>query len=238
MYFIFIICFIIAFFITVLIFSRIKYIEHNLTLLSALIGVIEVRDPNLEGHSLNVRNFSLLLYYHLPFSYQIQINPLKLQYAALFLDIGKLCIPSSIIEKCGKLGKDELDIIHYHPHLSANVLQNVKGFQKIAKWIKFHHERVDGRGYYKLKGDEIPLASRIMAVADTFSALVMERTYKPSLSYEDAIAELRLAAGSQLDRALVEYFCAISMRDIEKSMEEVKAQMQMYSLENCMSKKE
>ena len=235
---IFLLCFIIAFFIIVLLFSRIKYIEHNLTLLSALIGVIEVRDPNLEGHSLNVRNLSLLLYYHLPCAYRIRINPLKLQYAALFIDIGKLLIPSSIIEKCGKLGKDELDIIRHHPHFSANVLRNVKGFQKIAKWIKYHHERVDGRGYYKLKGEEIPLASRIIAVADTFSALIMERTYKPSLSYEDAIAELRLAAGSQLDKTLVEHFCAISIRDIENSMAEVKCQMQEYSMENCLSKKE
>ena len=219
-----------------------EYMQLNLVktrsidLLEALIGVIEVRDPNLEGHSLHVRNLSLLLYYNLPFSYRFKLNSLDLQYIALLIDIGKMCIPSSIIEKSGKLGKEELLLIRNHPLLSENVLLNVKGFEKIARCIKYHHERFDGKGTYQLKGEEIPLASRIVAVADTFSALTMNRTYKPSLSYEEAISELRLVSGSQLDKTLVEYFCSIPLRDIEKSMEIVKAQMQKYSLENCMTK--
>ena len=205
-----------------------RYEKRTLSLLTALIGVVEMRDPNLEGHSLHVRNLSMLLYDNLPWSYRVRIPLRDLQFTALLLDVGKLCIPSAIIEKSGKLKKNELDLIRHHPEMSEKVLLRVKGFSKIAKWIKYHHERVDGNGLFKLKGEEIPLASRIVAVADTFSALTMERNYKPRLSYEEANTELRLVAGTQLDKNLVKYFCAIPIRDIEKSMDEVKKQMKKY----------
>lgn len=82
-----------------------RYEKRTLSLLTALIGVTEMRDPNLEGHSLHVRNLSMLLYDNLPWSYRVRIPLRDLQFTALLLDVGKLCIPSAIIEKSGKLKK-------------------------------------------------------------------------------------------------------------------------------------
>lgn len=206
--------------------------ERSMELLEAMVGVIEAGDPNLDGHSLHVRNLTMLLYDNLPFRLRIKVHAQSLQYAALLLDVGKLGIPRSIINKSGKLEKNDWDFVRRHPEIGMKVLSPIKNFDTIALWIKYHHERVDGSGYYHLKGDEIPLASRLIAIADTYSAITMDRNYKPSRTYEEAITELKLVAGKQLDPELVEYFCTISLRKIEESTEEVKQKMQRYQEEN------
>ena len=205
--------------------------RRTAALLSALVGVIEARDPNLYGHSLNVRNLSLLLWEKLPLNMRLSVNAADLEVASLLLDVGKMRLPTELVTKGGKLSEDELEIIKRHPEIGSEILIDEKGFQKICEWIKYHHERVDGGGYYALKGREIPLGARIAAVTDTFSALVMERNYKPSLGYEEAIAELRLVAGKQLDSFLVERFCTISPDEIEASLKSVREKMQKYRVD-------
>ena len=204
----------------------------NMELLEALVGVIEAGDPNLDGHSLHVRNLAMLLYSNLPPRYRLRLNADDLQYAALLLDIGKLGVPRAIINKSGKLEPEEWEFMRRHPEIGAMILQPIPSFAKIARWIQYHHERVDGSGYYHLRGSEIPLASRIIAIADTYSAITMDRNYKPSRTNEDAIAELRLVAGSQLDAELVACFCRIPVREIEASMNSVRQKMQRYQSEN------
>lgn len=202
-----------------------EFDEHGIEILETVIGVIEAEDPNLEGHSLHVHNLVLMLYENLPLRYRIRVNLNKLEYAALLLDLGKFGIPREIINKSGKLTKNEKELIQKHPEFGARIVKQIDFFDEISEWIKYQHERVDGSGYYHLKGDEIPIESRILAVADTFSALTMERSYRASLNYEQAIAELKIVSGTQLDGEIVKYFCMIPLRKIEHSECYVKSKM-------------
>ena len=206
--------------------------ERAMSLLEAMVGVIEAGDPNLEGHSIHVRNLTMLLYDSLPLGLRLKINPHNLEMAALLLDVGKLGVPRSIINKAGKLEPEEWDFIRRHPEIAVKILQSIKSFDTISLWIKYHHERVDGGGYYHLRNEQIPLASRLIAVADTYSAITMERSYKATMPHEDALAELRQAAGSQLDSMIVEIFCHIPYKKIEQSLIDVKQRMQRYDEEN------
>lgn len=203
--------------------------SRAIEIIEMLIGVIEAGDENLDGHSLHVHNLSMLLYDHLPFSYRIRINANDLEYASLLIDIGKLGVSRRVLGKSGKLGAEEWELMKRHPEIGVKILGSVPYFDRISGWVLYHHERVDGNGYYKLQGDQIPLASRLMAVADTFSAITMARSYKPSYANEEAISELKLVAGTQLDAKLVDIFCNIPMNRITACMEDVKKRMERYS---------
>ena len=200
--------------------------ENCLDLLENIVGVIESCDPNLEGHSLNVKNLTLMLFDMLPFRYRIQIDLYQLSLAALLLDLGKLGLPRDIINKAGKLEAQEKRIMSHHPEIGAAVIGRVRGLRQVSVWVKYHHERFDGKGNYHLKARQIPLESRILAVVDTFSALIMDRSYKSSMTYPEAITELRLVAGSQLDPELVEYFCRIPPKKIERSLNKVQRKIE------------
>lgn len=201
---------------------------RSMNVLETLVGVIEAGDENLDGHSLHVQNLTMLMYDHLPLSSRLKINPINLQYASLLLDIGKLGIPRSIIDKKGKLSPKERELVQRHPEICVDIFNKIPSFTSVTYWVKYHHERVDGNGYYKLKGEEIPLASRILAIADTYSAITMDRSYRPSLPHENAISELRLVAGSQLDPKLVELFCSIPKKKIADCMLDVRSRMKKY----------
>ena len=204
--------------------------ENTMQVLESLVGVIEAGDENLDGHSLHVQNLTMLMYDYLPFLMRLKINSYNLQYAALLLDVGKLGIPRNVIDKKGKLTPDEKDLIQRHPEICVEIFKKIPSFNIITSWVKYHHERVDGNGYNKLKGKEIPLASRLLAIADTYSAITMERSYRPKLPYENAIAELQLVAGTQLDRDLVEIFCAIPRMKVVACMDDVKKRMEKYKI--------
>ncbi len=204
--------------------------ERSMDLVSILVGVVEAGDVNLEGHSLLVQKLTMLLYEYLPLNYRIVINPDNLSYASLFIDIGKLGIPRSIINKKGKFSNEEWEVMRKHPEYAVEILSSIKSFSTVSKWIRYHHERIDGLGYYHLKEKEIPLASRIIAVADTYAALTMERPYKPSLSHDEALFELRLIAGSQLDSEIVKIFSSIPKRKIDSCISEVKEKIKICSM--------
>lgn len=196
-----------------------------------LIGLIEACDTNLDGHSLLVMDLVMLIYDYMPFEYKRKIQPENLRYAALFLDIGKLGVPGKVLNKPAKLEEEEWDLMKRHPEIAVKVLGNMESFKEISDWIVYHHERIDGKGYYKLRGEEIPLASRIIAVADTYAAIVMVRSYKPSRSYDDAVSTLRVAAGTQLDEKIVDIFMTIPREKVEGATKEVIGKMKMFSEE-------
>ena len=202
----------------------------SMEVLETVVGVIEAGDENLDGHSLHVQNLTMLMYDYLPVDIRKNINPMNMQYAALLLDLGKHGIPREIIDKKGKLTPQEKKLIQSHPEICEKLLEGIPSFNTVAKWIKYHHERVDGGGYYKLKGKEIPIASRILAVADTYSAITMERSYRASLSHEEAVAELKIVAGRQLDSKLVDIFCSIPTHKVIACMADVKARMKRYEV--------
>ncbi|MBQ7563129.1 MAG: HD domain-containing protein [Lachnospiraceae bacterium] len=193
-----------------LIFRLMKTVKENsLNVAETLIGVIDARDPNLKGHSQYVRNVAMLLYEYLPAEQRRSMNRISLEFAALMHDVGKLGIPEQILNKPAKLTEEEWEVMHDHPNIGVNILQPLNSFQEILPWIKYHHEQLDGSGYYHLNAEEIPYASKVIAVADTYSAITMRRSYKPPRSYEEAIRIMREVAGKQLDAELVEIFCRI-----------------------------
>ncbi len=196
-----------------------------------LIGLIEACDTNLDGHSLLVMDLVMLIYDYMPVEYKRKIQPENLRYAALFLDIGKLGVPGKVLNKPAKLEDEEWSLMKRHPEIAVKVLGNMESFKEISDWIVYHHERIDGKGYYKLRGEEIPLASRIIAVADTYAAIVMVRSYKPSRSYDDAISTLKVSAGTQLDEEIVEIFLSVPREKVESATREVINKMKLYSEE-------
>ena len=203
--------------------------EQRFQVMQTLVGVAEAGDPGLDGHSLTVLKLSMLIYDALPMIYRFKVDREKLAYAALLLDVGKFGVPVEVRNKSGKLTDEEWRMIQRHPEIGKEIMDSLPALKGVGDWILYHHERVDGSGYYKLKGDEIPVASRILAVADTYSAITGERSYRPSLSYEEAIAELKIASGKQLDEEIVKCFCDIPPKRIKESTEAVRERMESLS---------
>ena len=145
-------------------------------------------------------------------------------------DVWKRTIDHAKAKKFNMVVMDLGEFVSYpsHPELAVKILQPITSFDVISNWIKYHHERVDGTGYYHLKNEQIPLASRLIAVADTYSAMTMERSYRATMPHEVAIMELRRAAGTQLDPEIVNIFCQIPYKKIEMSMAEVRKAMGRY----------
>jgi HD-GYP domain-containing protein (c-di-GMP phosphodiesterase class II) len=127
--------------------------------------------------------------------------------SALLHDIGLLGVPARIMSKPDILSVTEMQLMRQHPAHSEMILRSLQGFEEVAFWISRHHERPDGKGYPDmLTGDEIPLESRILAVADVYSALIAERPHRGALGSHDARQILLGAAGTQLDAELVRAF--------------------------------
>ncbi|MFQ5595135.1 MAG: HD-GYP domain-containing protein [Anaerolineae bacterium] len=130
-----------------------------------------------------------------------------MEFAALLHDVGKIAIPDEILRKVEPLTPDERNTIHLHPYHSAQIVKPVEPLKRIVSWIYHHHERWDGDGYPDgLAGEEIPLASRIIAVADAYDAMTTDRPYRTARSHAEAMAELQKCAGTQFDARLVQVF--------------------------------
>ena len=129
---------------------------------------------------------------------QDEINQIRT--AGLIHDIGKMGIDEKILNKPGALNQDEWKEIQRHPEIGYRILSSVNEFSEMANCILEHHERWDGRGYPKgLKGEEISLQGRIVAVADSFDAMTSDRTYRKGLAQDEAIAEIKRCAGTHFD---------------------------------------
>ena len=122
-------------------------------------------------------------------------------------DIGKIAVPEAILNKNGTLTPDELEEIRRHPEIGYHILSSVNDMAEMAEFVLAHHERWDGQGYPKrLRQNDIPLQSRITAVADAYDAMLTQRPYQKPLSKAEALDELVRNAGSQFDPEIVEIF--------------------------------
>ena len=127
--------------------------------------------------------------------------------AALLHDIGKFIFPDTILLADRKLTDEEWETVKLHPEQGARLVRRIEGYGPVADIIISHHERIDGKGYpHGIGGDEIPLGSRIISVADTYDVMTSRDSYRRPVSVEAAIVELRRVAGSQLDPVVVEHF--------------------------------
>ncbi|RMF95725.1 MAG: HD domain-containing protein [Candidatus Schekmanbacteria bacterium] len=169
-----------------------------------LLNIIESKDDYTEGHSKRVYEISI----HIGKAMNLGKDAMfDLKWASIIHDLGKINIPSEIVKKPGKLTKEEYEIIKTHPIVGANLISHIVEFKNVAKGILHHHERIDGKGYPNgLKGEEIPLISRIIAVADTFDALNSDRPYRKRLSLNEILEEIKRSSGSQLDSHIVDIF--------------------------------
>ncbi len=189
--------------------------DRSLEVTETLVGVIEARDSNLNGHSRNVQMLCKCLYRHLPVQIREGINPVNFEYAALLHDVGKLGVPEAILNKPGKLNAQEWDVMKQHPKIAMDLLKPIPSFDEIKDWILYHHERIDGNGYYGLPGKDIPTAARIIAVCDTYSAITMRRSYKDRRTYEEAVEIIKDVSGTQLDPDIVKIFISIPREELE-----------------------
>ena len=131
----------------------------------------------------------------------------ELKVAGEYHDIGKIAIHSDTLNKRGPLTDSEWKEIKRHPELSYNILSSVNEYGPIAEIVFYHHERWDGKGYPSgLQGEEIPLQSRIIMVADAYDAMTDDRPYRKALSKEEAVKQLKKGTGSQFDPEIVEVF--------------------------------
>jgi HD-GYP domain-containing protein (c-di-GMP phosphodiesterase class II) len=171
---------------------------------ATLAEAIEKRDPYTGGHVRRVVEISLAVGEELGLSSEEKET---LHLAAILHDVGKIGIRDVILLKQGPLTPEEFDHIREHPQLGAEILAPIKQLEAVIPAVRYHQERCDGQGYPEgLKGDEIPLASRIIAVADTFDAMTTDRPYRPRMSDEAAIEEIGRCTGSQFDPKVVEAF--------------------------------
>lgn len=203
-------------FIGILIQSKMFHLinETYLQTIRALTSAIEVRDKYTMGHSEHVANLAVLISQRLSKNYDEDM----LEYAGLLHDIGKIGVPEDILNKPGKLSDSEYDVIKIHPQKGADIIKNISGLNEISEWILYHHERIDGRGYYKVSEENIPLESRIIAVADTFSALVTNRPYRQGMKYERAVEIMKECAGSQLDTEILKVFLNIPAEELDRCL--------------------
>ncbi len=183
---------------------------------TALSEAVDAKDRYTSGHSKRVAEYARMLSKRMGMSEEEQEEIYR---AGLLHDIGKIRIPVEIINKAGKLTDEEYNIIKIHPVTSYNILRGIAGSNLIAIAAKYHHERYDGRGYPNgLAGDMIPLAARILAVADTYDAMTSNRSYRKALPQEVVRAEIEKGKGTQFDPDIAELMLQMIDEDKEYTM--------------------
>ena len=180
-------------------------------IIKMMLKTLKIKDEYTYGHSIRVAYFSVVTGKEKRLSADEMYN---LELAALFHDLGKIGVPNQVLNKPSRLEEDEFLVMKKHPEMSSTILEDIPLFKDIALYAKHHHERYDGRGYpSKLKGEDIPLASRIILIADTFDAMTSTRPYRKGLPYQVAYDELKEFSGSQFDPNVVEHFIKAMKRE-------------------------
>jgi len=174
--------------------------------IDAMIKALEAKDFYTRGHSQRVTLYSMAIAEELGMKGQELED---LYRASVLHDLGKIGVREAILNKPGKLSEEEFVEIVRHPETAVRILEPIPFFRPLLPAILHHHERFDGKGYPShLAGASIPLASRIMTIADTFDAMTSTRAYRKALPIADAIAEIRRCSGTQFDPDIVPAFLA------------------------------
>jgi diguanylate cyclase (GGDEF)-like protein/PAS domain S-box-containing protein len=177
---------------------------QGFSMLDALVTAVDNKDRYTRRHSEDVMRHALLIASKLGLSAAVLKT---IQIAALLHDVGKIGVPDRILRKPSSLTPDEFEAVQQHPMMGAVIVGAVPGFEETLDAIRHHHERWDGQGYpFGLSERDIPQLARIMAVADAFSAMTMDRPYRKGKRTEEALAILTAGAGSQWDPACVDAF--------------------------------
>jgi len=191
----------------------------------AIIEALDAKDSFTLGRSRRVA------FYAMKITNKLSLKPSevsKIELAGLLHDIGMIGVAEEILNKTQKLTDDEYERIKMHVQYSVKILEDIKQLYEITEIIKYHHEFYNGCGYpYGLKGEEIPLGSRIIAIADAYDSLVSNRAYRNSLTSDEALKVIEQNSGIQFDPYLVEIFKSV-LPDAIKEIEEYENQQKEY----------
>jgi putative nucleotidyltransferase with HDIG domain len=175
-----------------------------ITLISTLVNALDAKSEWTRGHSENVAKYTEIIAREMGFEGEKLKN---IRLAGLLHDIGKIGTYDYLLNKPGSLTDEEFELVKRHPAQGAAILSSVKQLKEIVPLVKHHHERVDGKGYPDgISGNEIPLAARILHVADSFDAIISDRPYRPSPGIDHAKNELKRHVGTQFDPDVVNTF--------------------------------
>jgi HD-GYP domain-containing protein (c-di-GMP phosphodiesterase class II) len=179
---------------------------ETLHALETFANIVDERDPSTYRHSVRVAGYvdELARALGLPYS---DID--RLRWAARLHDLGKVAVDAAALRKPGKLTPDQWGAMWRAPRLSARLLRRFELSAAEARAVELHHERHDGRGYYAVPGEELPLASHFLIVADSYDAMLSDRPYRPGLPREVALAEIERNAGTQFHPAVAKAFVAV-----------------------------
>ncbi len=180
-------------------------------LLMTLAKVIDLRDPFVYGHSEHVTRYATLISRELG----LKAEEIELiRKAGMLHDIGKIAVPESILMKPGQLTAEEYDTVKLHATLGAELLANCHSLHDLIPLVRHHHERYDGLGYPdQIKGEELPLGARILALADSVDAMASDRPYRQALSSDQIMAEVIENSGTQFDPQVAAAFVRILNRE-------------------------
>jgi putative nucleotidyltransferase with HDIG domain len=178
--------------------------ETFLNTAEALAAAVEKRDPYTGGHIKRVVEYSMAIARHL----EPPLTDMEdLRLAAVLHDIGKIGIKDSVLLKQARLDQEEVAHMREHPLVGEDILEHIEQMKKVRKIMRAHHEKWDGTGYPDgLRGEDIPVHARIIAIADTFDAITTDRPYRRAADWKTAVDEIKRCSGSEYDPALVEAF--------------------------------
>jgi diguanylate cyclase (GGDEF)-like protein/putative nucleotidyltransferase with HDIG domain len=188
--------------------------EHSFAVLDGMVTAVDNKDSYTRRHSEDVAEFALWI------AEELGVSPegmRTIRVGALLHDVGKITVPDEILRKPGRLTPEEFEVLKRHPRLGALIVGGVPGMESILDIVQSHHERWDGKGYPdELEGQEIPLLGRLVAVADTFSAMTTDRPYRKGRDWQSALREIEAMSGSQFDPQMAEAF----LRAVQKRVQD------------------
>lgn len=197
---------------------HVKELEEELSSLHrALIcgfnQILDLKDLNTGVHSTRLAEWSLRVAHELAIPEELWRD---IEIAALLHDIGKVGVPDAILKKPGRLTEEERALMNKHPEYGWAILRLFPGLEQASLYTLHHHENYDGTGYPgKLKGEEIPIGSRIVSVIDAFDAMVSNRPYRQGLPAEEAIRRLLESSGTQFNPQVVQAFVPIAAGEMD-----------------------
>ena len=189
---------------------------------TAIVEALDAKDSYTLGRSRRVTFYAVKMAKALHLS---ETSVGKIELAGLLHDIGMIGVSDDILSKVEKLSQDEYEEIQQHVHHSVKILDDIKQLAEVVEIIKYHHEHYDGNGYpYGIKGDDIPIGARIIAVADAFDSMVTPKIYRQQVVPSEAINKIKEQAGKQFDPVVVECFESIlpttlrELKEIERKL--------------------